>query len=94
MYKRELNWNQQIYDDSSLPTLLELEFYLGHITVWIIRTKGHSEGSSIKMDNGDYKRLYKLEFNKDTFERNIKDWCQLYVNRRGQHRDSDGKAKA
>ena len=93
MHKREKNWNKQIYDDSLLPTLLELEYDLGHITSWIIRTKGTATGSSIKIQNGDYKRLFVLSFTKYEFEKNIKDWCQLYVNRRGEHRDSEGKAK-
>ena len=47
----------------SLPSLLELEYDLGHIRSWIITTKGTATGSSIKMQNGDYLFYHFIDYN-------------------------------
>eukprot|EP01083_Nonionella_stella_P281791 959006_1 len=91
--RRESSSEMTVFDESGLQTLQELEYELGHITCWIIRTKGSPSGTrSVKLNDG-YKLPYAFAFTVDGFERNIREWCQLYCNNRGEHRDSNGKAK-
>eukprot|EP01083_Nonionella_stella_P131384 399139_1 len=65
--RRESSSEMTVFDESGLQTLQELEYELGHITCWIIRTKGSPSGTrSVKLNDG-YKLPYAFAFTVDGF---------------------------
>lgn len=98
IFQRSNNWNFDIYDESSLTPLWQLEYEIAHFSVWLIRRKGdrvRGLSTPVKVGNETVNhKAYRLCISAQRFQKEIGDWLLLYSRERGKDHSSTGQAIA